>query len=419
MHEVPNQPLLFRQEAIEFQRQNRQWGQVALLQPFSTKLITWFIATAVALVVLFLFFAPYARKETVTGYLTPTAGTAKIFASQQGTIKEVYVKENQEVEKGQPVLAIETSQIASNGEDVNAAILATLQSQHDRLKAQIAAEENRMKSEQDRLSAMIDGLKTEINALQAQIGSQNEQIRLSSELVSSVTGLVAKGVMSDLEFHKRELAALDEKQKLDALKQQLASRHNQLTETSYSLQQLPTVTAGKIQSSRNELAATEQRIAEIGGRRAYEIRAPTSGRISMLQANVGQFADPRRPQIEIVPRDSTLEAELFVSTRAIGFVRPGQKVRIKYEAFPYQQFGTYAGSVNEVSQTILTKSEASGPIELKEPAYRVMVSLDRPDIDAYGKRMPLQADMLLTADIILEKRSLIRWFLDPLLSVRM
>jgi membrane fusion protein len=416
---VPSQQLLFRQEAIEFQRQSRQWGQVALLQPFSTKFITWFIATAVALVVLFLFFAPYARKETVTGYLTPTAGTAKIFASQQGAIKEVYVKENAEVEKGQPLLAIETSQIASDGQDVNAAILATLRSQREMLKTQITAEENRMKSEQDRLSAMIDGLKTEIDALQAQIGTQNEQVRVSGELVSSVTGLRAKGLMSEFEFHQRELAALDQKQKLDALKQQLASRHNQLTETRYSLQQLPMVTAGKIQSWRSELAATEQRIAEIGGRRAYEIRAPTSGRISMLQANVGQFADPRRPQIEIVPRDSALEAELFVSTRAIGFVRPGQKVRIMYEAFPYQHFGTYTGRVNGVSQTILTKSETSGPIELKEPAYRVMVSLDRPDIDAYGQRVPLQADMLLTADIILEKRSLMRWILDPLLRVRM
>jgi membrane fusion protein len=59
------------------------------------------------------------------------------------------------------------------------------------------------------------------------------------------------------------------------------------------------------------------------------------------------------------------------------------------------------------------------PIELKEPAYRITVALDRPDIDAYGKKIPLQADMLLRADIILEKRSLISWLLDPLLSVRM
>ena len=50
-----------------------------------------------------------------------------------------------------------------------------------------------------------------------------------------------------------------------------------------------------------------------------------------------------------------------------------------------------AAVVNEISQTILTRSDAAGPIELKEPAYRVTVALDRPDIDAYGKRIPLQA----------------------------
>jgi membrane fusion protein len=90
-----------------------------------------------------------------------------------------------------------------------------------------------------------------------------------------------------------------------------------------------------------------------------------------------------------------------------------------YEAFPYQQFGAYRGQVVEVSQTILTGNDASGPIALKEPAYRVTASLDRQNIDAYGKTIPLQDDMLLQADIILEKRSLLRWLLDPLLSVRM
>ena len=139
----------------------------------------------------------------------------------------------------------------------------------------------------------------------------------------------------------------------------------------------------------------------------------------MLQATVGQFADPRRLQVEIVPNDSVLQAELLVPTRAIGFVQPGQKVKIKYEAFPYQNFGTYAGQIVNVSQTIVTSSDASGPIPLKEPAYRVAAFLERLDIDAYGKKIPLQADMLLSADIILEQRSLVRWFLDPLLSVRM
>src|SRR5262249_19161338 len=127
--------------------------------------------------------APYARKETVIGYLTPTAGTAKIFAFQQGTIKEIYVKEGQEVEKEQPLLAVETSQIAANGQDVNTSMLATLEVKRNLVTNQIAAEEERRKSEQARLTALIAGLKAEISELQVQIEIQNERIQVSTSLV--------------------------------------------------------------------------------------------------------------------------------------------------------------------------------------------------------------------------------------------
>ena len=412
-------PSLFRQEAVDFQRHNREWGQVALLQPLSIKITTWFITGMIALIIVFLFLGQYSRKETVVGYLTPTSGTSKVFAPQLGTIREIHVNEGQQVREGQTLLTIVTDQIAANGLDVNAAMVDTLRSQKDLLTGQIAAEEQRTKSERDRLTATIDGIEIEISQLQAQQKIQGERIRVEEDFVAAAAALRKEGYMADTDFKRRQVALLEQKQNLNSLNQQFAARQNQLTETRFSLQQLPTVMAGKIQGLRSELATTEQRIAEISGRRAYVIRAPAAGRVSMLQATVGQFADPRRLQMEIVPNESILQAELFVPTRAIGFVKPGQEVRILYEAFPYQQFGTYSGRVLKISQTILTKSDTFTPIDLKEPAYRATVALDRPDIDAYGKKIPLQADMLLRADIILEKRSLISWLLDPLLSVRM
>ena len=72
----------------------------------------------------------------------------------------------------------------------------------------------------------------------------------------------------------------------------------------------------------------------------------------------------------------------------------------------------------KVTQTILTSTDIAAPVSLQEPAYKVIVALDRQDITAYGQRVSLQADMLLKADIILERRSLLQWLLDPLLSVR-
>ena len=86
---MTQRPSLFRQEAVDFQRHNREWGRVAELQPLSIKIITWFITAATALVIIFLFLGQYSRKETVVGYLTPTSGTSKIFVPQRGTIREI------------------------------------------------------------------------------------------------------------------------------------------------------------------------------------------------------------------------------------------------------------------------------------------------------------------------------------------
>ena len=133
----------------------------------------------------------------------------------------------------------------------------------------------------------------------------------------------------------------------------------------------------------------------------------------------GKYAEPNQLQLEIVPPNSALSADLFVPSRAIGFVRVGQRVSIRYAAFPYQNFGRYAGTVVAISKNILTSADSpSAPVELKQPAYRVTATLDRQDIDAYGKRVALQAGMLLQGDIILDRRSLMKWVLDPVFSAR-
>jgi len=412
-------PALFRQEAIDFLHQRHSWGEVVSLQPISSTILSWALASLIAFILCFLSIAQYARKETVTGYLTPTFGTAKIFVPQQGFIKELQVKEGQEVAEGDPLLTVVTSQITANGDDVNATVLAVLAQQRDVVERQIAAEERRTASEHDRLASTIKGIEGEIAQLEDQRKIQNERLKLSESFVSTGEKLTASGALPTIELRRREQAALEQKQNLVSLDQQITARRTQLTDTRHTLEQLPIVAAERIRVVRNDLSSIEQRVAEVNGRRAYVIKAPTSGRVSTLQATVGQIADPRHMQLEIIPLDSTLQAELFFPTRAFGFVRPGQQVRILYDAFPYQKFGTYRGSVTRISHSILTGNETTGPLTLKEPAYRVSVALERPDIDAYGLKMPLQPDMLLKADVILEQRSLMRWLLDPVLSARM
>jgi membrane fusion protein len=410
---------LFRQEAVDFQRARQQWGDVAALQPLSTKIFVWFLIGVVAAIVVFALLAGYARKETAVGYLTPTTGTGKIFAPRSGTIRQVHVQEGDAVKEEQPLLTIDTDQIASDGLDVNATLLDTLSAQKELLSKNIEAEEARAGSERERLSSLAKGLELEISQLQAQLQLQSQRLEVANKDVAAGEQLRSKGVLTAIEMRRRQMAALEQQQAQKALNQQIAAKRNQLTEAESSLSQMPTIMAQKVQALRNELSATEQRMAETRGRRAYVIRAPMAGRVSTLQATVGQYAHPQRPQLEIIPEHTTLYAELFVPARAIGFIEAGQSVRLLFDAFPYQHFGTYRGEVVRVSQTILMTSDTGGPLKLNEPTYRVTASLERQDVDVHGKTVPLQPDMLLKADILLERRSLMSWVLSPLHSIRM
>jgi membrane fusion protein len=409
---------LFRQEVVDFQQNTSQWGQVVLLEPVSTKILSWSLTATIVVIIGFLCIAQYARKETVTGYLTPIAGTSKIFAPQQGTIRTVHVKEGQLVQKGHPLITIDTAQIAANGQDANTTMLSTLVRQREMFTRQIKAEELRAISERDRLVALMRGMETEIAHVQAQIGTQAERIKLLKSFVSSAAQLNSKGYITDIEYKRRQQDVLEQEQNLNSLNQQLAVRQNQLTETRFTFEQLPTIMAEKIRILRNELASIDLRIAEANLRRAYVILAPAAGRVSVVRATVGQNVDPRRLQLEIVPTESNLRAELFIPARAIGLIEVGQKVRILYEAFPYQKYGTYTGQIVSLSETVVTSADITAPIELKEPAYKASVALDRPDVDVDDRRIPLQPDMLLRADVILEKRSIMAWLIDPLQSTR-
>ena len=410
---------LFRSEALDFQKQHREFGKVGRLQDPSLKVSAWLLVVAVSSIIIFICLAGYTRKETVVGYLAPATGTAEIFVPQQGTVTEVHVTEDQSVDEGDVLLTIDTSQITADGLDVNAAVLKSLSVQKLVLTSQIEAEDRSADAEKNRLAAAIGSGEAELELLTSQIGLQDEQINIAQKLVETAQKMKASGYISTPEVYRREESLLVAKQTLSSLKQRYSSRQTELAQTRSSLQQLPTESARRLQPLRSELAQIDQRIAEVGGRRSSAIRAPIAGRIANLQATVGQIADPKRLQLDILPLRSPLQAVLFVPTRAIGFVRPGQRVRLLYDAFPFQRFGTYSGRVTSVAKTILSDAGLSAPVELKEPCYKVVAALDRPDVDANGQKVPLQAGMLLRADILLEKRELIRWLLDPILNVRL
>lgn len=162
-----------------------------------------------------------------------------------------------------------------------------------------------------------------------------------------------------------------------------------------------------------------QSMAQNEMQRTIVMRAPRDGVVSTVLLKQGQMVSAGQPLLSILPSGSSLQAQLLVPSRAIGFIEPGNEVILRYRAFPYQKFGQQYGRVEDISRSALSPADITALIGQKspEPLYRVLVRLDTQDVLAYGRPEPVKPGMTLDADILMERRSLLEWVFEPLYAM--
>ena len=114
-----------------------------------------------------------------------------------------------------------------------------------------------------------------------------------------------------------------------------------------------------------------------------------------------------------------MEANLFVDSSAIGFVRVDERVLLRYAAFPFQKFGLYSGKVTELTRAPVTEDAAQPKSSNdKGSLYRIVVVPDLPYVLADGKQQRLEAGMQVQASIDLDRRQLYEWIFEPFYKVQ-
>lgn len=408
---------LFRLEAVEFQR-TRAWAGATTAPPVATWLLTAFLVTTIAIAVTFLSLSTYGRKESVRGYLTPVTGIAKVTAPAAGVVAELYVADGATVQAGQRLLMVRSERHGAQGQAIDATVTSSLRAKRDAVAERIEIEQRSSDEQKTTLTEVLAGLQAEVTTLTDSLKTQRERKAVAHDLVESVRSTVAKGYTSMTEFRRRQDNELQQQQAETELYRQISEKAVEVREKRHTLDDLESKTADNIAILRAALADADAAMAEAGGKQGYVLTAPVAGRVTSLQAWVGKTADAAVPFLSIVPENAPLEVSLLVPAKAIGFVASGQTVQCAFDAFPFQRFGFYAGTVMSVSSTLLKPSETAGPLVPGEPSYLVTARLERQTVTAYGTEMALRPDMSLKADIVFDRRSLIEWLFDPLLSAR-
>jgi len=409
---------LFRNEALSASRV--QWlGDIIMIRPLSFSFLTTIAALLATLVTTLFFLGSYTKRSSVSGHLMSDLGVVKVATPQAGIVLQKSVHEGQPVRQGDLLYIVSSERQTTSRGDIQEAISGQVARRQQSLRDELIQTGRIQKDEEIALHKRLDALRAEQDNVIRQLSSQRGRIELAEDSLKRGAQLFEQGFVSKETMQQKQADLLDQRLRLQALERDEISVGRELLATHNQITSQPLRQKNQLAQIERQLANSEQEWTESEAKRRIAVIAPESGIATAVTAEVGQTVDGGRAVVSIIPRGAQLQAHLYAPSRAIGFIRRDDKVLLRYQAFPFQKFGHAHGSVMSISQSPLPAGEFTGNPGggNAEPLYRITVKLARQTMVAYGKPQPLQAGMLVEADVLQEKRKLYEWVLEPLYSL--
>jgi len=416
----PVKEALFRAQVVE-QRSAGLHGDVLLVPRRRDFALIVFLSIWLLAVGAWLAIGTYARKQTVMGWLEPPTGVVRLYPEASGQVMKIMVKEGDKVRAGQPLIIIKGDRTLVEGGNVESRLLDEFESQRRLLDEQITRAGETQQEREDSLKRQIKSIEHKLRLLDTQLSTLNSRHALIESQLARIRPVVEQGHISRIDFDNLQAQELALRSDQQDLLLEIGNQRELLSLRRTDLQLLPQDAANNLDQLQSRMSELAQQTARLQSQRAHVITATRDGVVGNLQVREGQFVSVTNP-VPVMTLDDgagVLTAHLLVPVRAIGFVEPGQRLDIRYDAFPYQKFGLYAGKVERVSKTPLLPGELlNAPVNFQEPVYRVEAVLIDQGVRAYGQDIPLKAGMTLSADVEVGERRLWQWLLEPIYSLR-
>ena len=410
---------MFRQDAID--NQKMKWRGRALLLPGIPFWLTAGLCLFFLIVFLtFIIAGTYTRRINVTGEISSYPRAANVYSGVQGVVIKQFVTEGQVVRTGDPIYQIDVSKSTSSGV-VSDNQRRDIESQLERITQIIS----RLKNSKQATLEMLE--KQKVQYTSAFIHSSDilrraqEGIRIMKENMDNYRHYQARGLINKDQLTNQ--VALYYQQQNNFLSLSGQNEQNSLQITALE-SQTHTQAAGfdnqiyQMELQRYELKKELQNIYATGN---VIVRALADGRVNSLSVTVGQMVSVGDSLLQVLPYEIDHYAlVLWVPNDAMPYITTGDKVNIRYDAFPAEKFGQFAGTVSLISRTPATPQEMltyqGAPKSLLTaavPYYKVIVRPEKQIIAYNGNSLSLENGITAQSTLFLEKRRIYQWMLSP------
>lgn len=414
---------LFRKEAIEYKK-NHWKGRALLLAGLPSWIICLLSLAFFVILISTLIFCSYTQRTDVSGEVITLPHSVNVFSPQQGFVVKKHVEIGDLVEKGSPLYELDISRSTLTGNVTDAMNAA--------ISEKITNAEEIINKIQSNKTETLDALKTQVKQYTeslketwAMLNNANSGLAKMKANLSSYDSYLKQGLITKDQYNYQHSLYFQQQGTYQSLVSQKMQLESQLTQLKSDLIVKSADFDNQISSQKNQINDYKNQAVESNANGNVVIKATRAGKIESVAVTVGQMVDKGSSLVQIKPTGNIeYFLILWLPNNSIPYVKPGDTVNIRYDAFPSDKFGQFPGEVLSISSIPASRQEMSEYTNVSVEGnqqelalYKAIIKIKDKTFLYNGKKLELSNGLKARAIVFLEERPLYMWMFTPIYKI--
>ncbi|EIK1296217.1 HlyD family secretion protein [Salmonella enterica] len=403
-----------------------QWrGRAILLPGIPLWLIlagsVFFLSGFLSLIIL----GSYSRRVNVSGEITTWPRAVNIYSSVQGFVVKKFVNEGQSVKVGDPVYQIDVSKSTVNG--------VVSDNQRKDIESQLIRVDNIISRLKESKKITLDTLEKQylqysdaFHRSSDIIKRAEEGIKIMKDNMDNYKSYQSKGLINKDQLTNQIALYYQQQNNLLSLSGQNEQNALQITSIQSQIQTQAAEFDNRIYQMELQRYELQKELVNTDVGQEIIIRSLSDGKVDSLSVTVGQMVNSGDSLLQIIPQHiEHYYLVLWVPNDAVPYITEGDKVNVRYEAFPAEKFGQFSAKVINVSRTPAStqemqtyKAAPQNILGASVPWYKVIVKPEKQLIVYDEKSLPLENGMKAESTFFLEERPVYQWMISPFYDMK-
>lgn len=398
-------------------------GEAYLINTFNSKIIYLFSAISILFIIYVVFFCSLSKRIDIEGEVISDPKSINLYAYSEGTISGIFYATGDVVKKDSKLISIDSSSISKEGRDVNLQSSNTLE-QISILNNIILKNDFLSKNRVltlDKQRAQYEKLLSNLNVIESNINKGVYDFKKNKMLFEEFLkkGLITKEQAAAQAYNYYQQYSLYQTVLLQ--KNDLNSKITNIE--SKKQDEINNAIIFK-NNKESEIVNLKNKLNDIEIKNGKFIVSPINGIIQSINITKGEQVKNGDIIAQVGPLDKKLRIITWVPNYVVPYIHNGNAVIIRYDAFPYEQYGQFFGKIEFISNVSATKEEISKynltPQNYSNSLtfYKVIISDITPSFYFKQKKFDIKDNMIANITFFYDKRRIYNWIFSPIYKLK-